>query len=120
MAQEPPPPRLTARVNPTIHAPARYTPDAVDRAVYSRVDPCGQPWDWAGRIATNVMICLRLERQFGVITRVLVEIEDFVEIAKLLQMIAWRRRRAICFARQYRSEERRVGKECRSRWSPYH
>ena len=23
----------------------------------------------------------------------------------------------ICF---YRSEERRVGKECRSRWSPYH
>ena len=23
-------------------------------------------------------------------------------------------------AREYRSEERRVGKECRSRWSPYH
>src|SRR2546430_9850506 len=23
-------------------------------------------------------------------------------------------------ARQWRSEERRVGKECRSRWSPYH
>ena len=23
-------------------------------------------------------------------------------------------------ARQARSEERRVGKECRSRWSPYH
>src|SRR2546425_9754682 len=23
-------------------------------------------------------------------------------------------------ARNYRSEERRVGKECRSRWSPYH
>ena len=23
-------------------------------------------------------------------------------------------------ASQYRSEERRVGKECRSRWSPYH
>ena len=22
--------------------------------------------------------------------------------------------------RDYRSEERRVGKECRSRWSPYH
>ena len=22
--------------------------------------------------------------------------------------------------RVYRSEERRVGKECRSRWSPYH
>ena len=24
------------------------------------------------------------------------------------------------FEAQYRSEERRVGKECRSRWSPYH
>ena len=23
-------------------------------------------------------------------------------------------------SRNYRSEERRVGKECRSRWSPYH
>ena len=22
--------------------------------------------------------------------------------------------------KRYRSEERRVGKECRSRWSPYH
>ena len=24
------------------------------------------------------------------------------------------------YATYYRSEERRVGKECRSRWSPYH
>ena len=24
------------------------------------------------------------------------------------------------FQQVYRSEERRVGKECRSRWSPYH
>src|SRR5215813_8533076 len=26
----------------------------------------------------------------------------------------------VALARQSRSEERRVGKECRSRWSPYH
>src|SRR3712207_9241430 len=26
----------------------------------------------------------------------------------------------ICIASAHRSEERRVGKECRSRWSPYH
>ena len=25
-----------------------------------------------------------------------------------------------CHGREVRSEERRVGKECRSRWSPYH
>src|SRR3989441_5963996 len=27
---------------------------------------------------------------------------------------------AIALAMRHRSEERRVGKECRSRWSPYH
>ena len=26
----------------------------------------------------------------------------------------------VCTKRKVRSEERRVGKECRSRWSPYH
>ena len=26
----------------------------------------------------------------------------------------------IDYSKAYRSEERRVGKECRSRWSPYH
>ena len=26
----------------------------------------------------------------------------------------------LCFVGKDRSEERRVGKECRSRWSPYH
>ena len=29
-------------------------------------------------------------------------------------------REQIKIARELRSEERRVGKECRSRWSPYH
>ena len=28
--------------------------------------------------------------------------------------------RNLIFAQDTRSEERRVGKECRSRWSPYH
>ena len=26
----------------------------------------------------------------------------------------------LTYLKNYRSEERRVGKECRSRWSPYH
>ena len=33
---------------------------------------------------------------------------------------AWLIRVAINKAKNMRSEERRVGKECRSRWSPYH
>jgi len=32
---------------------------------------------------------------------------------------AWEKYLAAC-ANHWRSEERRVGKECRSRWSPYH
>ena len=28
--------------------------------------------------------------------------------------------KSFCTAKETRSEERRVGKECRSRWSPYH
>ena len=36
-----------------------------------------------------------------------------------LAWAVWRRVGAL-LARERRSEERRVGKECRSRWSPYH
>ena len=32
----------------------------------------------------------------------------------------WRSRKALAGIEVSRSEERRVGKECRSRWSPYH
>ena len=32
----------------------------------------------------------------------------------------WPRPQSICSDIVERSEERRVGKECRSRWSPYH
>src|SRR2546426_1207492 len=35
-----------------------------------------------------------------------------------LPSMSWREIAEICYIR--RSEERRVGKECRSRWSPYH
>src|SRR3712207_731052 len=34
--------------------------------------------------------------------------------------ITWLNEAGDRIARQVRSEERRVGKECRSRWSPYH
>ena len=32
----------------------------------------------------------------------------------------WAEERGLWSTDEYRSEERRVGKECRSRWSPYH
>src|SRR5436189_5232533 len=45
---------------------------------------------------------------------------DFPMRCRLSLSIAGRSRHAFCPARFRRSEERRVGKECRSRWSPYH
>src|ERR1041385_6244483 len=51
--------------------------------------------------------------------------EPVVEI-KTARFTGWLRREPIIFVTKFwkvipqRSEERRVGKECRSRWSPYH
>src|SRR3712207_8354011 len=42
-------------------------------------------------------------------------------LANLTERVGWRPAVAlICGLLALRSEERRVGKECRSRWSPYH
>ena len=40
-------------------------------------------------------------------------------IKKLLQD-AFKGQQVVLIENEFRSEERRVGKECRSRWSPYH
>ena len=45
----------------------------------------------------------------------------FVDKIKLLYLNNNKERKfARKIKKKYRSEERRVGKECRSRWSPYH
>src|SRR5688572_22555019 len=48
--------------------------------------------------------------------------QNFLSSAALVQRIAeFRPAHTLCrWLLQPRSEERRVGKECRSRWSPYH
>src|SRR5574337_1483543 len=57
-------------------------------------------------------------RQSGAEGAVLAAV-DLVRIAASLEAAA-DIRRTIARSRGQRSEERRVGKECRSRWSPYH
>ena len=42
--------------------------------------------------------------------------EEFEQMIEENKLIEW----AEYVGNYYRSEERRVGKECRSRWSPYH
>src|SRR2546430_17563049 len=41
-------------------------------------------------------------------------------VAESRGKLVWDQQRTGSHYRQVRSEERRVGKECRSRWSPYH
>src|SRR2546425_7783602 len=47
------------------------------------------------------------------------ELQAAILRIKLAKLDEWNERRKK-IAEEYRSEERRVGKECRSRWSPYH
>ena len=51
----------------------------------------------------------------------LIQRSDYIQITRIRQkdveLDPWERGFSV---RGYRSEERRVGKECRSRWSPYH
>ena len=44
----------------------------------------------------------------------------WVEREPLTLTLISRNEEKLCHIAQLRSEERRVGKECRSRWSPYH
>src|SRR3712207_9420188 len=57
--------------------------------------------------------------QFGVPSQVLSAVPYLATILALL-LLSIRHGRAIGAPGSLRSEERRVGKECRSRWSPYH
>ena len=45
---------------------------------------------------------------------------NVVSLVETITPILEVKRLAATFGLQHRSEERRVGKECRSRWSPYH
>ena len=54
---------------------------------------------------------------------VFVKVDEYKEILDVLDMIKGKMkeiRDTLGSINSLRSEERRVGKECRSRWSPYH
>ena len=42
------------------------------------------------------------------------------DLEKIEQIYGIKKEEIVSFSANVRSEERRVGKECRSRWSPYH
>ena len=70
-----------------------------------------------GKILNRGFLNGPLSIQYGIIMIiVLLDINDLWDYP-LYQFITCM---VIVFMTEYRSEERRVGKECRSRWSPYH
>ena len=46
--------------------------------------------------------------------------KDILQIRIIVDMVIGQYEQIKGYCENYRSEERRVGKECRSRWSPYH
>src|SRR2546425_13202046 len=78
-------------------------------------DGCGGPWRAHGKSCPRQRAVQRVEGLPvpGVDEQPLTVLGECGRIARVRRRIHGRRRHA-------RSEERRVGKECRSRWSPYH
>src|SRR2546430_3827885 len=71
--------------------------------------------------ALPIFVARKQELQFFAGTPALAEPEHPAEAPDLNQGADPGDKEKVCHARDLpRSEERRVGKECRSRWSPYH
>ena len=55
-----------------------------------------------------------------VIAKLLQKLFNFATVGPVLVMCGFEEGVGVFVEIAFRSEERRVGKECRSRWSPYH
>src|SRR5256885_12201441 len=77
------------------------------------VQTCALPISLDGRLQPILQVVTdTYDREVDNVSRALIVITILSAVAILLS--------AIGLAGLARSEERRVGKECRSRWSPYH
>src|SRR3989442_6867328 len=74
---------------------------------------CGR--DWSSDVCSSDLSCSSSEREAAL------KRAEEEQLAKLVEAARQKAEREVAAKRaDERSEERRVGKECRSRWSPYH
>src|SRR5256885_12028263 len=87
--------------------------------------------DWSSDVCSSDLLEFSVDHGFAVVRAVVADEQgarlkrieaDAIWIAESpgFQPHSHRWVRSVGVERIYRSEERRVGKECRSRWSPYH
>src|SRR5260370_26985418 len=81
--------------------------------------------DWSSDVCSSDLgeDCGCTDEIVGLGAKASAEGEEFFQVGVAVVFAAGgfgRRKLQIGIAQEIRSEERRVGKECRSRWSPYH
>src|SRR2546430_10375900 len=82
--------------------------------------------DWSSDVCSSDLAYLTNFTLEDFITRAGLEVKvnrkyyKLTRVDKTVQVSGARGQAADQKVEKYRSEERRVGKECRSRWSPYH
>ena len=105
-----------------------YLPDYQVNVELTATERTGlQRYQFAGEEA-NVRLHLGYARNWDTVTDSWVQVLNDSTIVGLRRSTGWARDQYVYFQSvfsapftyQLRSEERRVGKECRSRWSPYH
>src|SRR5260370_18117184 len=82
--------------------------------------------DWSSDVCSSDLVCLPGKAYLGlnlkVIPQASSETDKLIDAAVSAEPVKAPSsvKIAVTATRDMRSEERRVGKECRSRWSPYH
>src|SRR3989440_7176627 len=79
--------------------------------------------DWSSDVCSSDLFFRRAKNLFKAGDRFgfrVVDVEHGEQLGDLQDFLEFRAKVAEAKRSALRSEERRVGKECRSRWSPYH